>query len=399
MATAIESALRRRAKRRGVDLMRSRIKDAGVVSFGKWSIVDLDTGDRFAGIKGSEPVWLDATPGNSYRTAWLDASDVERLLDETFTANPKRGLPVMTVTLPSPEIVATARRVHETGERSQNAVMALAVGASVKRSPILEVTKERSQIGFGNDSGRSELGGPGAGAACSTLDGATVADLRLQADIARGEQATAVEALSKAMDEIALLKAAVAQQAAKTERPALAVPPNLKSMTKPQLQESCAFMIGEARAAKDELAERKFGGTLAELNAGDLCEALDRMASEDVVDALQERFGNDLLKQWVRLAASEAGEGVALIEAVDKGDDEALGDAVAKLWTVDDLQEVYIQRRGQAPPDPQSEALHSLLWELQPAIDDVRAGMTARGVELATSWLKRAAFDPRVTWI
>ena len=379
-------------------MVRSRSKDAGVVSFDKWSIVDLETGDTFAGLRDGQPVWLDATPGNSYRTAWLDVSDVERLLDETFTANPKRGLPVMTVTLPSPEIVAAARRVHEVGERSQNAAMSLALGGSVKRGPVMLVAENQSERPRNDNPDRPEQPEQGAGASCSQLDAVVVADLRLQADIARREQATAVDALTKALDEVASLKAAVKQRDAKTERPALAVPPNLKGMSKGQLQELCVFMTAEAREATGELAERKFGGTLAELTPGDLCEALAGFNHDEVVAALDVRFGTGLLMAWVRTAASEAGEGVALIEAVDQGDDEALGDAVAKLWTVDDLQEVYIQRRGEAPPDPQAEACHGICAELLPMVDDARFAPERAAADVVR-WLAGAAHDSRWGWV
>ena len=117
MATKHESALRRKAKRRGVEMVRSRIKGVGCVQHGRWSLVDLETGDRFAGLRDGQPFWLDATPGNSYRTAWLDVSDVSRLLDEVFTALPVKALDrsgdarAMRIAVPSPEMVDAAKQV------------------------------------------------------------------------------------------------------------------------------------------------------------------------------------------------------------------------------------------------------------------------------------------------
>ena len=179
MATAVESALRRKAKRRGVELVRSRIKDAGCVQFGRWSIVEADTGDVFAGLKGGEPDWLPATPGNCHRTAWLAIDEVARLLDEVFTASPVKALDrsgnagVVVITLPSPEIVAAARAV---ADRPKNATVALSTGYSVKRSPMLEVNKERLPNENDDDPGRAGLGEPDIAAACKALGAMKPAD-------------------------------------------------------------------------------------------------------------------------------------------------------------------------------------------------------------------------------
>ena len=91
MASKQDSAMRRKAKRRGVELVRSRIKDDGCVQFGKWSILDAGSGDMFAGLREGQPVWLDAVPENAGRTAWLGADEVARLLDEVFSARPVRS--------------------------------------------------------------------------------------------------------------------------------------------------------------------------------------------------------------------------------------------------------------------------------------------------------------------
>ena len=372
MATAIESALRRKAKRRGVELIRSRIKDAGCIQYGRWSIVEAGSGDVFAGLKNGEPDWLTATPGNCHRTAWLAIDEVARLLDEVFTASPGKSL-----------------------DRSGNAAIALHVGASVKRSPIMVSVTERSPNENDGDPRRREPSAPGAGAVCSTLDAAVVADLNLQADIARREQATAVDALSKAMDEIVSLKATAVQRDAPPERPALAVPQNLKGMTKAQLQETCAFLVQEARAAKDELDERKFGGTLAELTAGDLCEALERQGNEAVLDALQERFGIDLLKQWVRLAASEIeGAGQALVGEAFDVDAEHVTGWLDQVWAAGDWADACAERKGEVPPDPQADACHSLCEELLPMVDDMRFAPERASLDVV-GWLRGIAHDPR----
>ena len=283
MATKHESALRRKAKRRGVELVRSRIKDAGCVQFGKWSIVEVGSDDVFAGLKGGEPVWLDATPGNCHRTAWLDASEVDRLLDETFTANPKRGLP-------SPEIVAAARAA---ADRPKNISVALSAGYSVKRSAVMveaDCWPERPRSG---DPGRSEQPEPGAGAACSTLAAMKPAD--------------AAEVLANGLDV-------------------------------------------------------------------------------------------SVLHAWVRLSASEAGEGPALIETVHGADSDALDDATAKMWTLSDLEDAYVRRKGDAPPDPQSAACHSICDELLPMVDDARFA-PERAATAVVRWLAGAAHDKRWGWV
>ena len=385
MATKDESALRRKARRRGVDLVRSRIKDAGVVSFGKWSIVEAGSGDVFAGLREGQPVWLDATPGNCFRTAWLAADEVDQILDEVFSANRPRGAPIMSVTLPAPAIVAAARAA---ADRTKKVSVALSAGYSVKRSPVMVEAVERPPNGNGEVCGRREAGEPGAGAASSTLDAAAIADLRLQADIAGQEQAAA-------LDEIASLKAALLEREAATERPALAVPQNVKGLTKGQLQETCAFLVQEARAAKDELAERKFGGRPAELNAGDLCEALDGLASADVVDALQERFGVDLLKRWVHLAASEIeGAGQALVGEAFDVDAEHVTGWLDQVWAAGDWADACAERKGEVPPDPQADACHSLCEELLPMVDDMRFAPERASLDVV-GWLRGIAHDPR----
>ena len=58
-----------------------------------------------------------------------------------------------------------------------------------------------------------------------------------------------------------------------------------------------------------------------------------------------------------------------------------------------------MRRKGEALPDPGDVARHELLMDLLPAIEDVQAGMVQRGVEFAETWLKRVAFDSRVSWI
>ena len=153
MATAIESTLRRKAKRRGVELVRSRIKDAGCVQFGRWSIVEADTGDVFAGLKGGEPDWLPATPGNRHRTAWLAIDEVGRLLDEVFSTAPRK-----------------------TVDRSGNAAIALHVGSSVKRGPAVVPVTERLPNENDGDPGRAGLGEPDIAAACKALGAMKPAD-------------------------------------------------------------------------------------------------------------------------------------------------------------------------------------------------------------------------------
>ena len=300
MASQADSAMRRKAKRRGVELVRSRIKDDGCVQFGKWSLIETGSGDVFAGLRDGQPVWLDALPENAGRTAWLDASEVARLLDEVFSAKPARSVALNV----APDLV--------------------------RRGPVM------------------------------VPDGSEIADLRLQADIARREQALAVAALTKAMNEIAALKAA------------------------PELP-------GNDACGRSELRQP---------DTGTVCEALAAMGAGAAAEVLATGLGPEVLRAWVKLAAVEIeGEGAAIVAEVFAADPDALTEALDTVWSAADWHDAIEARTGDPIPDPQAEALHSLLWELQPAIDDAQANMMPRAIEHATAWLRRVAYDPRVNWI